>query len=231
VRAVPREALAAVRTAAGDRPLHVHVSEQPAENEACLAHYGLTPTGLLDSTGLLGPATSAVHATHLTDADVACLGTTATTACFCPTTERDLADGLGPARPLADAGAGLSLGSDQHAAVDLIAEARELEYGERLRTGRRGSFSPAELLAALTRHDTLGWDDAGRLEAGARADLVAVRLDSVRTAGTDPAQVVFAASAADVDTVVVDGRVVVSGGRHVLGDVGRLLRESIGALR
>jgi cytosine/adenosine deaminase-related metal-dependent hydrolase len=98
---------------------------------------------------------------------------------------------------------------------------------ERLATHRRGNLQPDELFAALTAHDTIGWPEAGRLSAGARADLVAVRLDSVRTAGSDPRQVMFTASAADVDTVVVDGRTVVSGGQHVLGDVGELLRNAI----
>ncbi|HET6876420.1 MAG TPA: formimidoylglutamate deiminase, partial [Jatrophihabitans sp.] len=95
VRAVPREQLAAVRDASAGHPLHVHVSEQPVENEACLSYYGRTPVALLDDAGILGVDTTAVHATHLTAADVATLGRTGTTACFCPTTERDLADGIG----------------------------------------------------------------------------------------------------------------------------------------
>jgi len=168
-----------------------------------------------------------VHATHLTEHDIATLGRTGTTSCFCPTTERDLADGIGPARALQEAGSTLSLGSDQHAVIDLIEEARALEMHERLNSLHRGRFTPAELLAAATRHDSLGWPDAGSLTVGARADLVAVRLDSPRTAGGDPAQILLAASAADVDTVVVDGRVVVTGGRHRLGDVGDLLARAI----
>ncbi len=231
VRAVPRAALPTVAAAAAGRPLHVHLSEQPAENAACLAAHGLTPAGLLAAEGLLGPDTTAVHATHLTAADVALLGGSRTTACLCPTTEADLADGIGPARALRDAGCPLALGGDQHAVTDPFAEARGLELHERLASGRRGRFAPADLLDALTAHAALGWPDAGRLVPGARADLVAVRLDTPRTAGVDPAQVVLAASAADVDTVVVDGRVVVAGGRHVLGDVGALLRTAIEPLR
>lgn len=227
VRAVPRDQLGVVAAAAAGRPLHVHVSEQPAENTACQWFYGMTPTALLEVEGLLGPMTSAVHATHLSDADVAMLGRTHTTACFCPTTERDLADGIGPARRLLDAGSPLSLGSDQHAITDLLEEARALEMHERLSSLQRGRFSPQELLAAATRHDSLGWDDAGRLEVGTRADLVAVRLDSRRTAGSSPDQVMLSAAAADVDTVIVDGEVVVSDAQHVLGDVGELLDKAI----
>ncbi len=230
VRAVPRAALRTVAAAAAGRPLHVHLSEQPAENAACLDRYGLTPAGLLAAEGVLGPGTTAVHATHLTSGDVDLLARTGTGACFCPTTERDLADGIGPARVLHDAGVALSVGSDQHAVVDPFAEARALEGHERLATGERGRFTPAALLAALTRHSALGGDDGG-LVAGAPADLVAVRLDTPRTAGAAPDQVLFAATAADVDTVLVGGDEVVRSGRHRLGEVGPLLATSIAALR
>ncbi|WP_375482977.1 formimidoylglutamate deiminase [uncultured Jatrophihabitans sp.] len=229
VRAVPRPALAPVATAAGDRPLHVHLSEQPAENAAAQAFYGTSPTHLLADAGALGPRTTAVHGTHLGPDDVVTLGAQQVTVCFCPTTERDLADGIGPARELVAAGARLSLGSDQHAVIDAFEEARGLEAHERLRSHERGRFTPPDLLAAVTRHDALGWPDAGTLEVGRRADLVAVRDDSVRTAGAAPEQLVHAATASDVDTVLVDGRTVVTGGRHVLGDVGRLLTEAIEA--
>jgi cytosine/adenosine deaminase-related metal-dependent hydrolase len=101
---------------------------------------------------------------------------------------------------------------------------------ERLAAGERGRFTPAQLIAALTGHHALGWPDAGRIAPGLRADLMAVRLDTVRTAGVDPAQAVFAATAADVDTMIVDGRMIVSGGQHVLGDIGALLRAAIAPL-
>jgi len=232
VRAVPAEQLPAVVAAASGRPLHVHLSEQPAENAACLAVHGATPAALLHGHGVLGPRTTAVHATHLTDDDVALLGGTGTAVCACPSTEADLADGVGPFRRLRDAGSPLCLGSDQHALTDLLGEARLLEAHERLVTGERGRFRPPELLAALTAdgHRALGWDDAGRLAPGQRADLVAVRTDTPRTAGCAPGQLVMAAAAADVHTVVVDGRVVVDEGRHVLGDVARLLAEAIAPL-
>jgi formiminoglutamate deiminase len=229
VRAVPAEQLGQVAAAAGGRPLHAHVSEQPAENDAARAFYGRTPVALLRDRGVLGPDTTAVHATHLTGDDVSALGATGTSVCACPSTEADLADGVGPFRRLRDAGSPLCLGSDQHAQTDLLAEARLMEAGERLTTGERGRFRPVELVDALTgdAHRALGWPDAGRIGLGQRADLVAVRLDSTRTAGSAPAQLVMTAGAADVQTVVVDGRVVVSDGQHVLGDVGRLLAAAI----
>ncbi|WP_326555227.1 formimidoylglutamate deiminase [Micromonospora sp. NBC_01813] len=234
VRAVPASELPVVADWAAQRaaPLHVHLSEQPAENAACLARHGRTPTALLADAGALGPATTAVHATHLTDADVALLGDAGAGVCLCPTTERDLADGIGPAGPLSAAGVPLSLGSDSHAVIDLFEEARAVEMHERLRTGRRGHYSPAELLAMATEagHAALGWADAGRIAVGARADLVTVALDSVRTAGVDPAGLVFAATAADVTDVVVDGRPVVADGRHLHVDVPAELTAAIRAV-
>ena len=232
VRAVPAAQLRTVAHATGGRPLHVHLSEQPAENEACRAHYGATPTGLLHEHGVLGPSTTAVHAVHLTPDDVATLGGTGTGVCACPSTEADLADGMAPLRGLRDAGSPLSLGSDQHVVTDLLAEAQLVEAHERLRTRERGRFTPAALVAALTLdgHRALGWADAGRIAPDQRADLVAVRLDSPRTAGCTPAQLPMVAAATDVHTVVVDGRVVVAEGRHVLGDVGRLLTAAIDPL-
>jgi formiminoglutamate deiminase len=231
VRAVAPGDLTRAVAASAARPLHVHLSEQPAENHAAQAYYGRTPAALLGDSGALTPRTTVVHATHLSDRDIRILGDAKVTACFCPTTEQDLADGIGPARALADAGARLSLGSDQNAVVDLIGEARALESGERLASLRRGRFRPDELLAAATAHGSLGWPDAGAIAPGMRADLVCVRTDTVRTAGADPAQILLAATAADIDSVWVDGTPVVSAGAHRLGDVARLLADAIDDLR
>jgi formiminoglutamate deiminase len=203
-------------------PLHAHLSEQPAENQACLAAYGLTPARLLDREGALGPRSTVVHATHLTVDDVALLGGSRTVACLCPTTEADLADGIGPAADLAGAGCPLSLGSDSHAVIDLLAEARLVEMGERLRTGRRGWFRAEALAGAATvaGHACLGWPEAGEIAPGALADLVTVALDTPRLAGartgTALESVIFAGSAADVRSVVIGGVDVVAEGRHLL---------------
>ncbi|MFV2113631.1 formimidoylglutamate deiminase [Micromonospora sp. LOL_025] len=231
VRAVPAGQLATVAGWADRRgaPLHVHLSEQPAENDACRAAHGCTPARLLADRGALGPNTTAVHATHLTGGDLTLLGDAGTGVCLCPTTERDLADGIGPARRMADVGLPLSLGSDSHAVIDLFEEARAVELDERLRTRRRGHFGPVELADAATvaGHAALGWRDAGRIAVGARADLVTVRLDSPRTAGVPPVGVWFAAGAADVTQVVVDGRTVVRDGRHLTVDVPAELTAAI----
>jgi formiminoglutamate deiminase len=227
VRAVdpPSMAIVAAWAAERDAPLHAHVSEQPAENEQSLAAYGSTPTELLARHGVLSDRFTAVHGTHTSEADHALLGKAAAHCCLCPTTERDLADGIGPARALRDAGVGIALGSDSHAIIDLLEEARAVELDERLASGLRGSHDAPALLEMASEggHASLGWPDAGRIEPGALADLTTIGLESVRLAGTRPEDaldaVVFAATAPDVRHVVVGGRVVVAGGRHVSIDV------------
>ncbi|MFG3198837.1 formimidoylglutamate deiminase [Streptomyces sp. NPDC048208] len=240
VRAVPAAQLATVAGWAGERraPLHVHLSEQIAENDACLAAHGVTPARLLADHGVLGPRTTGVHSTHLTGEDIALLGGSGTGTCMCPTTERDLADGIGPAVALQSAGSPLSLGSDSHAVIDLLEEARAMELDERLRTRTRGHWTAAALLRAATEdgHAALGWQEAGAIEPGRLADLTTIALDSVRTAGPPPRlgaeTAVFAASAADVRHTVVGGRQVVRDGAHTLvPDVPSALADAIGALR
>ncbi|MET8693526.1 formimidoylglutamate deiminase [Streptomyces bauhiniae] len=240
VRAVPAAQLATVAGWAQERraPLHVHLSEQTAENDACLAAHGVTPARLLADHGVLGPRTTGVHNTHLTGEDIALLGGSGTGTCMCPTTERDLADGIGPAVALQSAGSPLSLGSDSHAVIDLLEEARAMELDERLRTRTRGHWTAAALLRAATEdgHAALGWQEAGAIEPGRLADFTTIALDSVRTAGPPPRlgaeTAVFAASAADVRHTVVGGRQVVRDGAHSLvPDVPSALADAIGALR
>lgn len=207
VRAVaPGDIATVVRDLPEDVPLHVHLSEQPQENEDCVQAYGLTPTGVLRRAGALSPRLSAVHATHLTDEDVAMLGDAGATIVLCPTTEADLGDGIGPARRLADAGARIALGSDQNAVVDPLLEVRGLEAGERLASGTRGRFAPAGLANALTVNGYASIGLGGGIRPGAWCDLVEIDTASVRTVGADAGQILLTATASDVHRVVVGGR-------------------------
>ena len=205
VRAVAAEDLP--RFAELDGPLHIHLSEQPAENEQALAAYGKTPTRLLAEAGLLSPRLSVVHATHLSDDDIRLLGDAGVHIVMCPTTEADLADGIGPARALADAGAVICLGSDQHVVLDSMRELQALEAGERLASGQRGRFSPSELITALTQSGASALGLRSGIAVGCPADIVTVEHASVRTAGSRGEQVVMSATAADISAVIVAGRV------------------------
>ena len=234
VRAVPKPSLEEVGAWVEGVPLHVHLSEQPAENIACEMFYGCSPTRLLADTGVLRPDLTAVHATHVNAEDVKMLGDADAQAAFCPTTERDLADGIGPARDLADAGVSLSLGSDQNAVVDPFEELRGLEMNERLTTNERGRFRPDELVrvASANGYRSLGWFGGGVIADGALADFVVVRDDTIRTVGSRAGQIVYSATAADVATVVIGGQVVVDRGEHQrLGSVALLFRDAFDALR
>jgi cytosine/adenosine deaminase-related metal-dependent hydrolase len=196
--------------------------------------------------GALGPRSTMVHATHLTSSDITLLGESGTTCCICPSTEADLGDGIGPSADLAAAGSPLSLGSDSHAMIDILTEARLLEWFQRLATGRRGVFSPYALAVSATAagHACLGWPDAGQITPGSHADLVTVALTTPRTwtpplpdpTGAEPpdaespdealaeaestgaalARTILGATAADIRNVVIDGRDVVRDSRHLL---------------
>jgi formiminoglutamate deiminase len=235
VRAVDPDSMAIVAEWAGTAraPVHAHVSEQPAENEQCLASHGMTPTALMAKAGLVGERFTAVHATHLTPADVELLGSSGSSVCMCPTTERDLGDGIGPTVDLDAAGAALCLGSDSHAVIDLLEEARAVELNERLGSLQRGNHSATSLLqmATVNGHASLGWMDAGAIRVGNRADLTTIRLSSVRTAGATThsalAAAIFAATTSDITGVVIDGDVIVRDGRHRSIDVAAELQASI----
>lgn len=226
IRAVDPAAIETVAAwaAAHDAPLHAHASEQPAENEQCIAVHGRSPiAAILEATGPAANLTL-VHATHADDRDVALLAEAGARCCLCPTTERDLADGVGPAEALARAGVGLCVGSDSQAVVDILGEARAVELDQRTSTLKRVVFGVEELAEMATSggYESLGWQDGGTLAPGSLADFTTVSLDSVRLAGTDPdnalASVVYGATSADVDHLVVAGRPVVVDGAHLTVD-------------
>lgn len=226
VRAVPRQAMGSVVAWAGDAgaPIHVHVSEQRKENEECLAALSMTPTDLLHAVGALSKRTTAVHATHLTATDVSRYGLARCAICACPTTERDLGDGVGPYADLVEAGTSLCIGSDSHTVVDPFEEAKALEANLRLALERRGVLSVSSLFEAASAGGAraLGWDPAEL----AATDVVEVRLDEspalagASSAGGDReealrARVLYGAGPRDVERVTVGGTVVVEGGEHV----------------
>ncbi|WP_438027416.1 formimidoylglutamate deiminase [Sorangium sp. So ce233] len=175
VRAVPPAWLGEIARYAAERGLmvHMHVAEQPAEIEACVAETGRRPVELLAERGVLSERFVAVHATHLAPHEPALLGAARAFACLCPTTERDLGDGLPDVGALAGAGVRLCVGVDSHVITDPFEDLRGVELGERLRTGKRVTLrreggggeggggqsgaTPAEVL----------WDIGARLGAAA----------------------------------------------------------------
>ncbi len=221
-------------------PTHVHLSEQPAENEACLAVHGRTPARAAGGRGLLAAAHHR-RARHAPDRarTSRLLGDARATVCMCPTTERDLADGIGPAARLAAAGTPLSLGSDSHAVIDLLEEARAT--GARRAAAQphpRPLDAPPGCCAPPPRTATRA--SAGRRPAGSTPARSPTSPRSRWTPRAPPGPLpelgaetaVFAATAADVRHTVVGGRHVVRDGQHQLvPDVPAALAEAVAALR
>lgn len=195
----------------GNVPLHAHVSEQVAENDACLLEYGLTPIELLAEHGLVNSRFSAVHATHLSEHDIQLLGAAAANIVMCPTTEADLGDGVGPALELLHAGAELSVGSDQHVVIDPWEELTRLEFDQRLRLQQRGLFSLDTLWAAGSHggYSSLGlrsqWNRVPGFEVGGLFDAVEIDPESRRLRGAEPMQFPLVARSSDVTATIVGG--------------------------
>ncbi|MFO0664472.1 MAG: formimidoylglutamate deiminase [Polyangiaceae bacterium] len=171
VRAVPPAFLKELVSAAQDwqLPLHMHVSEQQREVDECVQETGKRPVEFLDELGVLGPRFVAVHATCLEESESRLLGQAGAFACLCPTTERDLGDGLAPIGDLRASNVRLCIGIDSHVITDPIDDLRSLETHERLRTRKRVTFeghgpSPAADLwreGSLHGAEACGFSDTG----------------------------------------------------------------------
>ncbi|MBL93023.1 MAG: formimidoylglutamate deiminase [Myxococcales bacterium] len=139
IRAVPETWLRPIAEfcATHQLPLHVHAAEQRKELEICQKVYGTSPIGLLLKHGVLGPNTTVVHGTHVDSADLEAMATSGATVCICPSTERNLGDGLAPIADYLKHQIPLAIGTDSHVRIDAVDELRSLEDHERLRLERR----------------------------------------------------------------------------------------------
>ncbi len=228
VRAVEREWLTRIRDfAAGlGLPLHMHVSEQPAEVEACIAKYGRRPVELLADAELLSPRFTGVHCTHVQEHEVKMLADALAIVCACPTTERDLGDGIMPAREIVRAGVSIAIGTDSQTVIAPLEEIRALEYHERLRSLRRVALTrpradgrmevaPVLIEAGTSAGARSLGIEAGAIRAGALADLIGIDMRHISLLGVSaadlPAQIALSGSPDVVRDVWV-------GGKHVVRD-------------
>jgi formimidoylglutamate deiminase len=225
VRAVPLDYLKTIVTFANERalPVHMHVAEQPAEVSACIEEYGRSPVALLETEGLLSKRFTAVHAIHVTPKAIASLARAGAFVCACPTTERNLGDGVVPVDAYLDAGVRISLGSDSQIQIDLLEDARELEYHLRLQKMQRNVLSPelARKLfdcATINGAVSIGLQGGGKIEVGSPTDFFTVDLEDLSIAGADPdsllTNIVFSLSRTAVRDVVVGGKQIISHGLH-----------------
>jgi formimidoylglutamate deiminase len=231
VRAVPLDYLKTIIAFARSRGfvVHMHVAEQAAEVQACIEEYGRSPVALLDTEGLLTEQFTAVHAIHVTPKAIGTLAQSRANVCACPTTERNLGDGVVPVDAYFRAGVPVSLGTDSQTQIDLLEDARELEYHLRLQHTARNVLAHAEDVepSALARRlfdcattngaKSIGFN-GGDLKPGTPADFFTVDLEDPSLAGSSPdnllANVVFSLSRAAVKDVVVGGKRIVADGRH-----------------
>jgi formimidoylglutamate deiminase len=223
VRAVPLDYLKRIVAFADERrlPIHMHVAEQPAEVAACIEEYGRSPVALLDTEGLLSERFTAVHAIHVTPKAVEALARSGAGVCACPTTERNLGDGVVPADLYFKSNVPVSLGTDSQSQIDLLEDARELEYHLRLQKMERnvlarenepgGSALAAKLFECATANGAkaIGFN-GGTLEPGAPADFFTVDLNDISIAGASSddllANIVFSLSRTAIREVVVNGK-------------------------
>ncbi len=231
VRAVPLDYLKTVVEFANARALsvHMHVAEQTAEVAACIEEYRRSPVALLDTEGLLSERFTAVHAIHVTPKAIGALARDRANVCACPTTERNLGDGVVPVDGYFNAGVAVSLGTDSQTQIDLLEDARELEYHLRLQHTARNVLAPENdthesalarrlFACATTSGATSIGFDGGTLEPGAPADFFTVDLDDPSIAGSSSenllTNIVFSLSRTAIKDVVVGGQQIVADGAH-----------------
>lgn len=230
IRAVPLDVMKEIADFAQERklPLHLHISEQPAENDACHSEYGKTPVSLVAAHGILDQRTTLVHSIHLTEGEFQQVAQAGSTICSCPTTERNLGDGIFPADLVARLGIPVAHGTDSQAQIDILEDARQSEYHLRLQRRERGvldTIHGEEIGARLLRSATESGYRAlgvqgGSLAVGEPADFFTLDLNDAAILGVDgeslAAQVVFAAGRSAIRDVAVQGRMVLQDGQHRL---------------
>lgn len=209
------------------RPIHIHIAEQQAEVEACLAVHGRRPIERLFDLITVDSRWCLVHATHLSEPELARVAASGAVVGLCPTTEANLGDGLFPLRAFRQAGGTWGIGSDSHVGTDPREELRWLEYQARLASlgrtvladGRRPEVAAnlwGEAVAGGAR--ALGAGAAG-LQVGADADWVVLDEDDPVLAAASPESALsawmFGSARCRLREVGVSGRVVAEAGGHL----------------
>jgi formimidoylglutamate deiminase len=235
VRAVPLAYLKEIIGFANEQalPVHMHVAEQPAEVSACIEEYGRSPVALLETEGLLSERFTGVHVIHITPKAARMLAQSGAMVCACPTTERNLSDGIIPVDLFLRENVRVSLGTDSQIQIDLLEDAREMEYHLRLQKMERivlveqeqsGHSALASRLfdcATVNGAQSIG-SPGGSLEPGLLADFFTVDLNDPSIAGASPddllSSIVFSLSRSAVKDVVVGGKRIVEDGRHASQD-------------
>ncbi len=227
LRAVPEAAMHEVLAALpAESRIHVHIAEQVAEVEECIAVRGARPVRWLLDHAAVDEYWTLVHATHLDEGEVRDVAASAATVAICTTTEANLGDGLFPLRDYLDAGGRWGVGSDSHVSVSPVEELRWLEYGQRLIARRRNiAASAAQPSVGMTLLQG-AWQSAAASSGFDALDEISLDAEAPALAGATEADIadrwIFSGNRPTVREVSVAGRRVVVGGVH-------LAREAIAA--
>ncbi|MCC5864123.1 MAG: formimidoylglutamate deiminase [Wenzhouxiangella sp.] len=226
LRAVDVSELAELLTRLPGRPVHIHISEQPAEVQACLTAHGRRPIQLLAEHVRLDQRWCLIHGTHADEQELAIAAEADVVIGLCPTTEADLGDGLFPAAEWLSAGGRFAIGSDSNLHTSAAGELRLLEWTQRLRRhgrnvliGPQGGHIGSALWAQTAAAGARALDQpCGSLAPGHRADLVVLEPSHPLLAGLGPAAMldtwIMAEQPGMLNQVWVGGQCLVDEGRH-----------------
>jgi formimidoylglutamate deiminase len=240
----PQELTKIVHAVPGGAPIHIHAAEQTREVDDCCRWSGLRPVEWLLAHAKPDARWCVVHATHMTDREVAGLAASGAVAGLAPSTEADLGDGIFPGEAYARANGRFGIGSDSNTLIDPFAELRQLEWSQRLRLRRRNVLvdaSDAPVGQALWCAAARGGAQAlgiktGRLAPGLRADLIVLDVDDPALAEQPLASVldaaIFGPCRRPVRDLMSGGRWIVRDGHHAREqDVVRRFRAALARIR
>ncbi|MGH7871764.1 MAG: amidohydrolase family protein [Candidatus Binatia bacterium] len=212
-------------------PMHIHLAETKAQAVQGKNIYGHSLLRHLDSLGILNPNLSCAHSIWIEEDDVNLFAERGVTPVHNPASNLRIGSGLAPVTRFIAAGVPVALGTDGAASNDGQNMFDAVRLAALIHNQAGSDFSqwvtPAQALAMATRNGARAFGlDAGVLAAGKVADIVLLRRD--RAAFTPlndvESQLVFCENGSDVETVIVNGEVVVEGGRLVKIDEGEVLR-------
>jgi len=228
-----REARA--RASAQGVGVHIHIAETKFEWDNIHDLYGTTPTRYLYNLGLLGPDVLGAHCIWLNDDDIALLKETETKVSHNPECNMKVADGVAPVAKMLKAGVTVSLGTDSCAVndnMDMFEAARLAAILQKVTVNDPAAVPAYQALemATLGGAKALGLgDEVGSIEVGKKADLILVDLSGyhLRPINNLVNNLIYCASAArDVETVIVDGRIVVEGRKLLTLDAEAVFAEA-----
>lgn len=212
--------------------IHTHISESQAEMNTIRERYGCTPPEIMDKTGLLTDRTVAAHCVYLTDEDIALLANRGVSVATNPVSNLKLANGVAPVPKMLKAGVNVALGTDGAASNNTLNMFKDLSLVSILHKGATGdpqAVTAREALDIATKNGAraLGLDNVGEIRAGMRADLAVIDLDrpNLQPLGDPVAALSYSMNGSEVETVMVNGRILMENRSFLTIDRDKVLYE------